>query len=182
MSTTTAKTLDLKGLACPLPIAKTAQGIRKTAQGIRELRSGELIEALATDPGSVPDFAAWCRATGNKLVEQSDDGDTCRCRGGRRSRPAPEARDLRVERGSRQGVADADPRDQRGCDGDADDGVLHVLGALPPRERRGQDHRRKLDAEAAVDDGPTGPGAPEAGEDELRRRGAGHDEEAGQGS
>src|SRR6266508_4415401 len=70
MSTTTAKTLDLKGLACPLPIAKTAQGIRKTAQGIRELRSGELIEALATDPGSVPDFAAWCRATGNKLVEQ----------------------------------------------------------------------------------------------------------------
>ncbi len=78
MSTTTAKTLDLKGLACPLPIAKTAQGIRKTAQGIRELRSGELIEALATDPGSVPDFAAWCRATGNKLVEQSEDGGVYR--------------------------------------------------------------------------------------------------------
>jgi tRNA 2-thiouridine synthesizing protein A len=71
MSTTTAKTLDLKGLACPLPIAKTAQGIR-------ELRSGELIEALATDPGSVPDFAAWCRATGNKLVEQSEDGGVYR--------------------------------------------------------------------------------------------------------
>jgi tRNA 2-thiouridine synthesizing protein A len=71
MSTTIAKTLDLKGLACPLPIAKTAQGIR-------ELRSGEMIEALATDPGSVPDFAAWCRATGNELVEQNEDGGVYR--------------------------------------------------------------------------------------------------------
>ncbi|HEY3208394.1 MAG TPA: sulfurtransferase TusA family protein [Actinomycetota bacterium] len=71
MSTTIAKTLDLKGLACPLPIARTAQGIR-------ELRSGELIEALATDPGSVPDFAAWCRATGTELVEQNEDGGVYR--------------------------------------------------------------------------------------------------------
>jgi tRNA 2-thiouridine synthesizing protein A len=67
MSTTITKTLDLKGLSCPLPIAKTAQAIR-------ELRSGELIEAIATDPGSVPDFAAWCRATGNELVEQTEEG------------------------------------------------------------------------------------------------------------
>jgi tRNA 2-thiouridine synthesizing protein A len=71
MSTTIAKTLDLKGLACPLPIARTAQGIR-------ELRSGELIEALATDPGSVPDFAAWCRATGNELAGQNEDGGVYR--------------------------------------------------------------------------------------------------------
>jgi tRNA 2-thiouridine synthesizing protein A len=71
MSTTIAKTLDLRGLACPLPIARTAQGIR-------ELRSGELIEALATDPGSVPDFAAWCRTTGNELVEHSEDGGVYR--------------------------------------------------------------------------------------------------------
>ena len=71
MSATIAKSLDLKGLACPLPIAMTAKGIR-------ELRSGELIEALATDPGSVPDFAAWCRATGNELVEQSEDGGVYR--------------------------------------------------------------------------------------------------------
>jgi tRNA 2-thiouridine synthesizing protein A len=71
MSTTITKRLDLKGLACPLPIARTAQGIR-------ELRSGELIEALATDPGSVPDFSAWCRATGNELVEQSEDGGVYR--------------------------------------------------------------------------------------------------------
>jgi len=71
MSTTITKTLDLKGLSCPLLIAKTAQAIR-------ELRSGELIEALATDPGSVPDFAAWTRSTGNELVEQTEDGGVYR--------------------------------------------------------------------------------------------------------
>jgi tRNA 2-thiouridine synthesizing protein A len=60
-----ARTLDLKGLSCPLPIVKTAQAIK-------DLGSGELIEALATDPGSVADFAAWCRTTGNELVEQTE--------------------------------------------------------------------------------------------------------------
>lgn len=71
MSATVAKTLDLKGLNCPLPIVKTAQAIR-------ELRPGELIEALATDPGSVPDFDAWCRSTGNELVEQTEEGGVFR--------------------------------------------------------------------------------------------------------
>jgi tRNA 2-thiouridine synthesizing protein A len=66
MSTTVAQTLDLKGLSCPLPIVKTAMAIKA-------LQSGELLEALATDPGSVPDFAAWCRSTGNELVEQTTD-------------------------------------------------------------------------------------------------------------
>ncbi len=65
MSMQVAKTLDLKGLSCPLPIVKTAQAIK-------ELASGELIEALATDPGSVADFNAWCRSTGNELVEQTE--------------------------------------------------------------------------------------------------------------
>jgi tRNA 2-thiouridine synthesizing protein A len=60
-----AKTLDLKGLSCPLPIVKTAQAIK-------ELASGELLEALATDPGSVADFKAWCSSTGNELVEQTE--------------------------------------------------------------------------------------------------------------
>jgi tRNA 2-thiouridine synthesizing protein A len=59
----TVTTLDLKGLSCPLPIVKTAQAMRSLA-------SGDLVEALATDPGSVPDFIAWCRSTGNELVEQ----------------------------------------------------------------------------------------------------------------
>lgn len=71
MSMQVAKTLDLKGLSCPLPIVKTAQGIK-------EIESGELIEALATDPGSVADFNAWCKSTGNELVDQGDEGGVFR--------------------------------------------------------------------------------------------------------
>ena len=62
MAVTIAMSLDLKGLACPLPIAKTAKAMR-------ELRPGQLLEVFATDPGSVPDFAAWSRSTGNPLLE-----------------------------------------------------------------------------------------------------------------
>jgi tRNA 2-thiouridine synthesizing protein A len=64
MSLTVTKSLDLKGLSCPMPILKTARAIK-------DLSSGELLEALATDPGSVPDFNAWCRSTGTELVEQT---------------------------------------------------------------------------------------------------------------
>ena len=59
--------VDARGLSCPMPIVKTAQAIKA-------LESGEFIEVLATDPGSVKDFAAWARTTGNELVEQSGDG------------------------------------------------------------------------------------------------------------
>ena len=60
--------VDARGLSCPMPIVKTAQAIKA-------ISSGSLIEVLATDPGSVKDFAAWSRTTGNELVEQSiDDG------------------------------------------------------------------------------------------------------------
>ena len=62
MSITIAKSLDLKGLSCPLPIIKTAKAMK-------ELAPGELLEAFATDPGSVPDFKAWAQTTGNPLVE-----------------------------------------------------------------------------------------------------------------
>ena len=62
MTITIARTLDLKGLSCPLPIVRTAKAMK-------ELASGDLVEVLATDPGSVPDFAAWARTTGNELVE-----------------------------------------------------------------------------------------------------------------
>lgn len=64
MSQAIVKTLDLKGLSCPLPIVKTAQTMK-------ELGTGELIEALATDPGSVADFTAWCKTTGNDLIEHT---------------------------------------------------------------------------------------------------------------
>ena len=63
MSMQIVKTLDLKGLSCPIPIVKTAQAFK-------ELDPGDVIEALATDPGSVADFAAWCTSTGNELVEK----------------------------------------------------------------------------------------------------------------
>lgn len=54
--------VDASGLSCPLPILKAAQGIKTIA-------SGELMEIVATDPGSVKDFAAWAGSTGNALVE-----------------------------------------------------------------------------------------------------------------
>ena len=63
--------VDARGLSCPMPIVKTAQVIKTVA-------SGSLIEVLATDPGSVKDFAAWSRTTGNELVDESVDGDVYR--------------------------------------------------------------------------------------------------------
>ena len=66
MSTTIARTLDMKGFACPLPIAKTAQAIR-------ELATGDVLEVLATDPGSVPDFDAWSVSTGHQLIERTEE-------------------------------------------------------------------------------------------------------------
>ena len=71
MSVAIAKSLDLKGLSCPMPIVKTAQGIKT-------VESGQMMEVLATDPGSVRDFEAWCKTTGNELVEQSADGGVYR--------------------------------------------------------------------------------------------------------
>jgi len=66
-----ARTLDAKGLSCPLPIVKTAQAMK-------DMSSGQLLEVLATDPGSVKDFAAWSKSTGNEVVEQSQDGGVFR--------------------------------------------------------------------------------------------------------
>jgi len=60
--------VDASGLSCPLPILRATQAIRTVA-------AGELIEVVATDPGSVKDFAAWASSTGNALVESgSADG------------------------------------------------------------------------------------------------------------
>jgi tRNA 2-thiouridine synthesizing protein A len=65
MEATIVTTLDLKGLSCPIPIARTARAMK-------QLAPNELIEVLATDPGSVPDFRAWSKATGNPLVEAGE--------------------------------------------------------------------------------------------------------------
>lgn len=65
------QTLDARGLNCPMPIVKTAIAIKA-------IPSGGLLEVLATDPGSVADFAAWSKSTGNELVEQASDGGVYR--------------------------------------------------------------------------------------------------------
>ena len=63
--------VDARGLNCPMPIVKTAQAVKGLA-------SGQTLEVLATDPGSVKDFAAWSKTTGNELVEQTADGGVYR--------------------------------------------------------------------------------------------------------
>lgn len=63
--------LDAKGLNCPLPILKA----KKALLGVP---AGGTLEVLATDKGSVKDFEAFCRATGNELVEQGDEAGVFR--------------------------------------------------------------------------------------------------------
>jgi len=55
------KEIDVRGLNCPLPILRA-----KKALG--DLASGQVLKVMATDPGSVKDFAAFCRQTGHELV------------------------------------------------------------------------------------------------------------------
>jgi len=53
--------LDMKGLLCPMPIVKIAQAIK-------QVKIGDTIEALATDPGVMADIPAWVRTSGNQVV------------------------------------------------------------------------------------------------------------------
>ena len=64
-------TLDAKGLNCPLPILKARKALKDVA-------AGETLEILSTDPGSVADFEAFCRQTGNELLESSNDDSVFR--------------------------------------------------------------------------------------------------------
>ena len=64
-------TLDTKGLNCPLPILKARKALK-------EVPPGGALEVLSTDPGSVADFQAFCRQTGNELVESSTDDSVYR--------------------------------------------------------------------------------------------------------
>ena len=57
--------LDVKGLNCPLPILRTKKLLA-------EMESGQLLRVQATDPGSVKDFAAFAKQTGNELLEQQE--------------------------------------------------------------------------------------------------------------
>ena len=59
--------LDARGLNCPLPILRAKKGING-------LEAGQVLKIIATDPGSVKDFEAFCKQTGNELVSTAEDG------------------------------------------------------------------------------------------------------------
>jgi tRNA 2-thiouridine synthesizing protein A len=61
------KELDTRGLNCPLPILKAKKALT-------ELGSGQMLKVIATDPGSVRDFQAFAKQTGNELVDQQTIG------------------------------------------------------------------------------------------------------------
>ena len=62
------KELDTRGLNCPLPILKAKKALA-------EMSSGDILKVVATDPGSMRDFQAFARQTGNELLEQTSAND-----------------------------------------------------------------------------------------------------------
>ncbi len=58
------KELDARGMNCPLPILRARKALN-------DMASGEVLRIVATDPGSVKDFEAFCKQTGNALLSQS---------------------------------------------------------------------------------------------------------------
>jgi tRNA 2-thiouridine synthesizing protein A len=59
--------LDAKGLNCPLPILRAKKALK-------DVPIGGTLQVLATDPGAVKDFEAFCRATGNDLLASKAEG------------------------------------------------------------------------------------------------------------
>ncbi len=62
------KKLDVRGLMCPMPVVKLSSAIN-------EVKVGEVIEVLATDPGSLTDIPAWARKTGNEVLKIDKEGN-----------------------------------------------------------------------------------------------------------
>jgi len=60
--------LDASGLNCPLPILRAKKSMA-------ELNSGEILKMVATDPGSIKDIEAFCRQTGNELLQSSQENN-----------------------------------------------------------------------------------------------------------
>jgi tRNA 2-thiouridine synthesizing protein A len=58
------KELDVRGLNCPLPILQAKKALNA-------MQSGQVLKVVATDPGSVKDFEAFCKQTGNDLLSQA---------------------------------------------------------------------------------------------------------------
>lgn len=59
------KVLDAKGLLCPMPVIKARKAIK-------EIEIGQVLEVLSTDKGSMKDFEAWSRQTGNDLLDSGE--------------------------------------------------------------------------------------------------------------
>lgn len=59
------KDLDARGLNCPLPILRAKKALT-------DMQSGQVLRITATDPGSVKDFQAFCKQTGNELLSQTE--------------------------------------------------------------------------------------------------------------
>jgi tRNA 2-thiouridine synthesizing protein A len=62
------KEIDTRGLNCPLPILRAKKALS-------DMTSGQVLKVVATDPGSLRDFQAFARQTGNELLEQGPVGD-----------------------------------------------------------------------------------------------------------
>jgi tRNA 2-thiouridine synthesizing protein A len=62
------KEIDTRGLNCPLPILKAKKALS-------DMQSGQLLKVVSTDAGSVRDFQAFAKQTGNELVEQTTAGE-----------------------------------------------------------------------------------------------------------
>lgn len=60
--------MDLKGLACPLPVVKVSQQIKK-------MDVGQVLVAETTDPGAHADFPAWAKSSGNEILDTVKDGN-----------------------------------------------------------------------------------------------------------
>ena len=59
------KELDARGLNCPLPILRAKKALN-------DMQSGQVLKIVATDPGSVKDFQAFSKQTGNELLEHAE--------------------------------------------------------------------------------------------------------------
>lgn len=69
MSTTVSTIVDARGQSCPGPLVSLAKALK-------EASSGDLLELLATDPGSRSDIPSWAEISGNELLESSEaDGE-----------------------------------------------------------------------------------------------------------
>jgi len=62
------KTMDLKGLPCPMPVVKVSKGIKDVAVG-------QVLKAVTSDPGALADFPSWAKTSGNEILKTDQDGD-----------------------------------------------------------------------------------------------------------